>query len=118
MTAKGLLGRWRIVEMELWNPEAIDLLGPAFIEFAPDNTGTFRFIAVQGSMDVRQVGGEGPHRVEFTWEGDDDGEPSSGRGWASPAEGGALTGRIFFHMGDDSGFRAVHPSDAQGVAPS
>lgn len=29
-----IAGRWRIVEMELWDTEAIDLLGPAFIEFA------------------------------------------------------------------------------------
>lgn len=27
-----LTGRWRITEMELWDSEAIDLLGPAFIE--------------------------------------------------------------------------------------
>ena len=25
-------GRWRITEMDLWDQEAIDLLGPAFIE--------------------------------------------------------------------------------------
>jgi hypothetical protein len=27
-----LKGRWRIVEMELWDEDAIDLIGPAFIE--------------------------------------------------------------------------------------
>jgi hypothetical protein len=44
-------GRWRIVEMDLWDLEAIDLLGPAFIEFRRDRTGEFRFIAVEGWMD-------------------------------------------------------------------
>lgn len=112
MTKKALLGRWRIVEMDLLDSEAIDLFGPAFIEFAPDNTGKFRFIAVQGSMDVRQRYGEGTNRVEFTGEGDDEGDARSGRGWASLSEGGSLTGLIFFHMGDDSGFLAVRPSDA------
>ena len=46
-------GRWRIVEMELWDREAIDLLGPAFIEIGPDGQGRFRFIAVVGWMDIR-----------------------------------------------------------------
>ncbi len=45
-------GPWRIVEMELWDQDAIDLLGPAFIEIG-DNDGTFRFIAVDGWMDIR-----------------------------------------------------------------
>jgi hypothetical protein len=26
-------GKWRITEMDLWDQDAIDLLGPAFIEF-------------------------------------------------------------------------------------
>jgi hypothetical protein len=46
-------GRWRIVEMELWDQDAIDLLGPAFIEIGSRREGTFPFIAVEGWMDVR-----------------------------------------------------------------
>ncbi|HEX5299410.1 MAG TPA: hypothetical protein VFW50_20690 [Streptosporangiaceae bacterium] len=35
-------------------------------------------------------------------------EPTaSGRGWAVLEENGSLSGRIFFHLGDDSGFTAV-----------
>ena len=30
-------GRWHITEMELWDQDAIDLLGPAFIEIGPGN---------------------------------------------------------------------------------
>jgi hypothetical protein len=48
-----LVGRWRMVEMDLWDRDAIDLLGPAFIEFRPDSTGSFRFIAVEGYLDCR-----------------------------------------------------------------
>jgi hypothetical protein len=43
-----LTGAWRIVEMDLWDSEAIDLLGPGFIQFGADRSGQFRFIAVQG----------------------------------------------------------------------
>lgn len=40
-------GSWRITDMELWDEEARDLLGPAYIKFGSDGMGEFRFIAVQ-----------------------------------------------------------------------
>jgi hypothetical protein len=46
-------GAWRIVEMDLWDAEAIDLLGPGYIQFDADRTGHFRFIAVEGWMDCQ-----------------------------------------------------------------
>jgi hypothetical protein len=58
-------GRWRIVEMELWDHEAIDLLGPGFIDQA-DGDGIFRFIAVEGWMDIRDVEHEGVPAIEFS----------------------------------------------------
>ncbi len=102
-----LVGRWRITEMDLWDLEDIDLIEAGFIEFGEDRTGHFGFIAVQGFMDCR-TGPTGEHpRVEFTWEGDDDGDRASGRGWATLERDGSLRGHIYFHLGDDSGFRAV-----------
>ena len=41
-----LTGRWRIVEMEAWDRDAIDLVEPGFIEFSDEGTGQFGFIAV------------------------------------------------------------------------
>lgn len=102
-----LAGRWRIVEMDLWDREAIDLIGPAFIEFGKDRTGRFRFIAVEGCMDCRDAERDGRPGVEFTWDGSDECDSANGRGWAALEEDGSLRGRIFFHLGDDSGFRAV-----------
>lgn len=64
----GLKGRWRIVEMGLWDEDAIDLLGPAFIEIAPNGQGSFRFIVVEGWMDVRDVERDGRPGIEFSWE--------------------------------------------------
>src|SRR4051794_21130047 len=100
-------GPWRIVEMELWDQEAIDLLGPAFIEIGRGHNGSFRFIAVEGSMDVRRVESGPSPRIEFSWEGADEYDPASGRGWAAIASDGSLSGRIYIHGGDDSAFRAV-----------
>ncbi len=31
--SKKLVGRWRIQEMDVWDGDALDLVGPAFIEF-------------------------------------------------------------------------------------
>ena len=102
-----LVGRWRITEMDLWDLEDIDLIEPGFVEFGQDRTGHFGFIAVQGNMDCRTVPTRERPRVKFTWDGDDDGDRASGRGWATLEGDGSLRGHIYFHLGDDSGFRAV-----------
>lgn len=106
-----LRGTWRITEMQLWDQEAIELIGPAFIEFGKDQTGKFRFIAVEGWMDCRHGQRDGRPWVEFTWDGHDEGDQAQGRGWAALAVDGSLHGRIYFHLGDDSGFRAVRFED-------
>lgn len=45
-------GKWRIAEMDVWDNEAIDLLGPAFIAFKRQE-GEMRFIALTAWLDVR-----------------------------------------------------------------
>ena len=113
-----MTGRWRILEMDLWDLEAIDLVGPGFIEFGTDDTGGFGFIVVQGWMDCRHGERDGRPNVEFTWEGEDEGDQVSGRGWAALDEDGSLRGHIYFHLGDDSGFRAVPAEEPKGAGPS
>lgn len=101
-----LSGRWRIVQMDGWDRDAIDLVEPGFIEFTAGGRGAFGFVAVRGWMDCRRVERHGRAGVEFSWKGDDDGDQVSGRGWAALVDDAALAGHVFFHMGDDSGFRA------------
>lgn len=107
-----LVGRWRMVEMDLWDLEPTDPLELAFIEFHREGTGRFRFITVEGYLDCRDTERDGHPGMEFTWEGGDDCDPASGRGWAVLEGDGSLCGHIYFHLGDDSGFRAVRPEDA------
>ena len=104
-TSGKLKGLWRIVEMDLWDNDAIDLVGPAFIEFFAEQTGRFRFIVVEGYLDCAATE-PGQTRVEFTWEGTDEGDRVSGRGWVQP-DADVLRGHIYFHNGDDSGFVAT-----------
>jgi hypothetical protein len=92
--------------MDLWDREALDLVGPAFIEFKGDE-GQFRFIAVDGWMDCRHARRNGRPSVDFTWEGHDEGDPASGRGWVTLRKDGSLAGHIYFHQGDDSSFKGV-----------
>ena len=42
----------------------------------------------------------------FGAEGSDEGDEVSGRGWAALNPDGTLEGHIYFHLGDDSAFRA------------
>jgi hypothetical protein len=99
------IGRWRILEMELWDQNALDLVEPAFIEFGRDHTGELGFIVVTGWIDWRRARTD-RSGVEFSWEGTDEGDRVSGRGWAELHDNGVLHGRVYFHLGDDSSFRA------------
>ena len=55
-----IAGRWRITEAELWDCDALNLVAPAFIEFAEDGSGSFGFIAVQGRW--HPIPRSSPHR--------------------------------------------------------
>jgi len=68
-------GKWRIVEMDVWDLGAIELLGPGYIELNQHGTGRFRFIAVDGRMDCRNTIRDGRRAIEFTWEGNDECDP-------------------------------------------
>jgi len=102
-----LVGRWRILEMEQWDREFLDLVSPAQITFNRDGRGELHFGAVDVSLGWRTeaIGS----RVEFLFEGFDEGDEVSGRGWAELGVG-KLTGRIAFHLGEESGFVARKPA--------
>jgi hypothetical protein len=80
-------GSWRISDMQLWDTEVIELLGPGSFTFGDDRSGKFQFIAVRG------------------WR-DDESSEASGRGWAIVEDNGTLSGQIFFHQAGDSAFTA------------
>ncbi len=107
-----LAGRWLIVEMEVWAADAIDLIGPGFIEFGKHH-GSLRFIAVEGGLDCRFGEVDGRPSVEFSWMGADDRDAACGRGWARLQEDGSLAGKIFIHDGDDSSFTATRLNEPQ-----
>jgi len=104
------VGRWRIVEMAQWDQEFVDLVSPGHITFTRNGRGELHFGAVDVSLDWRvDVTG---NRVDFSFEGFDEGDEVSGRGWAE-ITGGKLAGMIAFHLGDESGFMARKAGKAQ-----
>jgi len=98
-------GRWRLTEMTQWDVDAMDLVGPAFIEFVGDG-GALRFIAIDGALACKHGRRNGRPHVAFTWEGTDECDAVRGRGWAILRKDGSLIGRVFIEDGDDSAFIA------------
>lgn len=96
-------GRWRIAETDLWDTEALDLVEPAVLEIGGQQ-GEMRFIAVTARLDIRYGARAGAPVAEFSWDGFDEGDRCSGRGWLAAGTAGRLVGHLYFHEGDDSGF--------------
>ena len=96
------VGTWRIVEMEQWDQDFIDLVVPGYIAFREDHRGEFHFGAVHGDLDYRIAPSHDAERLECSWEGDDEMDSVSGRGWAILGDG-QLRGSIYVHEGDESG---------------
>jgi hypothetical protein len=106
-TATPLLGCWRIVESEMWDAEFLDLDVPAHFEFGPDNQGYLAFGCVGVSLDYRATTRDGCPAVEFSFDGFDEADPTSGRGWARLNSDGSLSAYLFIHNGDESAFTAT-----------
>lgn len=98
-------GRWRIVETEIWDREALDLVVPAHITFGRNGLGEMELIAIGASIDYRVEASGGALVLEFSWSGFDEMDPCSGRGQAR-IEGDTMRGTLFIHQGDESSFVA------------
>jgi hypothetical protein len=103
--AKAFIGRWRIVEMDVWDNEFLDLVEESASHVpgcAAD--GEIAFGALKGFLDVRYGSRDGSACAEFSWEGYDEKDPACGRGWVVIGTAGRLVGHFYIHNCDDSGF--------------
>jgi hypothetical protein len=101
-----LLGTWRIVETDLWDVHDLDVIDPAHLTLQPKGHGKLGLLSIEGDLDYRVVQRDGLPAIEFSFEGSDEGDQISGRGWAI-LDGEQLRGHLFIHHGDDSGFTAA-----------
>lgn len=94
------VGKWRIVKMETWTQDFVDLEEPGYFEFSEDGLGAFVIGSIKGALDV-QVS-EKDSLLEYSWLGGSQGHTLSGRGnflFALPDEG---EGTFFIHTGGQS----------------
>jgi hypothetical protein len=104
-TKRSLAGRWRIVEAEAWDREALETVGAAHLTLGRDGLGELQLLTIQADVDYRPSRREDQSAVEFSWEGVEENDRVSGRGWAR-LDRGELRGHLFIHRGDDSAFLA------------
>jgi len=99
------LRKWRIIEMEMWDQDFIDMETEGHFSFEKDEIGYFQFGLVQGRIDYRIEKVGEIERLEFSWEGQDENDEALGRGWAVIKDD-HIEGRFYFHLGDYSSFKA------------
>lgn len=97
-----LIGRWRIVEADLWDHDHLDLCGPATITIGADNHGEIAFGAMQATLDL----GYGPSMVFFTWDGFDEMDEVTGDGHAELLDDGSIEITFAYHNGDEAILKA------------
>jgi hypothetical protein len=100
-----LVGRWRITWMEQWDQSFVDAEVEGFVRFDDDGSGEFQFGYVHGYLTYQVTEHNDRPAVVFTFEGNDEMDPCSGRGWAL-RKGDRIGGKIVFHDGDASKFKA------------
>lgn len=104
--ARKFVGRWRITEMEVWDADYLDMEVPAAITIREDLSGDLQFGLVTGELDGRVEFVDGAPRFDFSWSGFDENDSMNGRGWLR-VDGDQAEGRVFIHLGDDSGLKAA-----------
>lgn len=80
-TKSNFIGRWRIIEMDAWDSEYMDMEVEAFLKIEDNGTGEFQFGLVHGYVNGHFTTRDGKSAVEFSWDGNDEMDPALGRGW-------------------------------------
>ena len=81
-----LVGRWRVVEADIWDRQYLDLCGPATIVIRSNGRGEIAFGALQAGLDIEYSRAS----VGFTWEGFDEMDEVSGDGSAELLDDGSI----------------------------
>ena len=97
-----LIGRWRIVEADLWDRGYLDLCGPATITLGADGNGEIAFGALQAGLDLSYS----RSTVFFTWTGCDEMDEVSGDGSAELLRDGSIEITFAHHNGDEANLKA------------
>ena len=97
-----LIGKWRIVEADLWDRDHLDLVGPAHITIHGDGHGEIAFGALNAGLDCEHS----PSIIFFTWEGFDEMDEVCGEGSVELNDDGTLDIEFRYHLGDEAELKA------------
>ena len=96
-----LIGRWRIVEADLWDREYLDLCGPATLTISTQG-GDVAFGALQASLEVEYA----RDSIGFRSAGSDEGDQVEGEGTAELLDDGTIEIEFAYHNGDEAVLKA------------
>jgi hypothetical protein len=103
-----LIGRWRIVEADIWDRDYLDLCGPAAITITDHGHGEIAFGALQAGLDLAYSRSS----IGFTWEGIDEMDEVSGDGSADLLDDGTIEIEFAFRNGDEAVLKAKRDSSS------
>jgi len=97
-----VIGRWRIVEADLWDRDYLDLVTPATMTIGADGQGEIAYGAMQASLDLEYS----RSMVFFTWAGFDEMDEVTGTGSAELNDDGTLEVEFAYYLGDEAILKA------------
>ena len=97
-----LVGRWRIIEADIWDRDHLDLRGPAMMTITDHGRGEIALGALQAGLDIEYSRSS----IGFTWQGFDEMDEVSGDGSAELLDDGSIEIEFAYHNGDEAVLKA------------
>lgn len=98
-----LIGRWRIVQADIWDRDHLDLCGPAMIKITRQGRGDIALGALQAGLEIEYSRSS----IDFTWQGFEEMDEVSGDGSAELLEDGSIKIEFVYHNGDEAILKAT-----------
>jgi hypothetical protein len=96
-----LIGRWRIVEAEIWDRAYLNLSGPATLTITAQG-GEIAFGALEAGLEVEYA----RDSIGFRWTGCDEGDEVEGEGTAELLDDGTIEIEFAYNNGDEAVLKA------------
>ena len=96
-----LIGRWRIVEADLWDRTHLDLCGPAALTITPQG-GEIAFGALEAGLEVEYA----RDSIGLRWLGSDEGDQVEGEGSAELLDDKTIDIEFSYDNGDEALLKA------------
>jgi hypothetical protein len=103
-----LIGRWRILEADIWDRDYLDLCGPATMTISDHGRGEIAFGALQAGLDIEYA----KSSIGFIWEGFDEMDEVSGDGSAELNDDGSIQIEFAYRNGDEAVLKAKRDSSS------